>query len=859
MKTSTEKFYYVTKSPSLSCLPDIKTATYRSKFKFEHGGMLVYDQKADIIKASISANENSSTSVERIPALDIPKQKKIKGMSDEDFEVYCKLKNFPSCPEFPTTYYLYIPDDNITLLFNSKFESGNLLRAVKLSDYEYNLHIQSDVNTHGNNHWYYFSVYNPRKTPVTFNIVNMKRRDFLYLSGMKPVVWSSKTHKEKNIKWHRDCSSISYKVNTHNIYYTLSFTYNFRYEEDLAYFAYSIPYTYQDLCSYLENIQQQYKEILRVNVLCKTITSNNCFILTITEGIKSFWKFNDEALDWEKSAGGRNLNKIKKAKNMESGNAEEHKHKKAIVLTARVHSGESVSSFMIKGAIDFLLSNQRHARLLRRNFIFRIIPMLNPDGVRYGNFRCSLLGVDLNRRWDSPHKLLHPTIYYAKKMIQVLNENHKIELFCDIHGHTRKKNVFMYGCSQKHSDYLIHRKNLLAKIIPVLMSNRNKFFSFKDSHFRMEKDKESTARIVLYKLLDIPHIYTMEASFFGPNYPEAFGNNYCGDMHMAEENLESLGESLCRLCLIFLSQYILFKNVRLVNDYLRNVVENNKKTEHENKNSLSFIEDDELDEIYNDYNIEEEEKGDEEGEGKGKGKEKVKAREKEKEKERRIEKSKGKGKGKERNQDAYMEIDKAKEEMFWEDIKIIDIAESDNSGGSDSCPSERNSPIRRTKSNFRSIRKVQAPIIIRSPSTEQLKKQKELNISTFRCNKSTVLHSKVFIVPSINSTRINIGITAPITIPTRKEYMTSDSAKFQIPSLRPQQRLYDKPSNPNTKHHSLKSINRPGKIPSTESMNDNSVMSRNIISPRTYKLNTITWLGPKVEALQRKIINNINT
>ncbi len=40
--------------------------------------------------------------------------------------------------------------------------------------------------------------------------------------------------------------------------------------------------------------------------------------------------------------------------------------------------------------------------------------MLNPDGVIYGNYRCSLLGVDLNRRWINPSKILHPTIYYTK-------------------------------------------------------------------------------------------------------------------------------------------------------------------------------------------------------------------------------------------------------------------------------------------------------------------------------------------------------------------------------------------------------------------------------------------------------------
>jgi murein tripeptide amidase MpaA len=52
--------------------------------------------------------------------------------------------------------------------------------------------------------------------------------------------------------------------------------------------------------------------------------------------------------------------------------------------------------------------------MLRETFIFKIIPMLNPDGVTQGNYRCNALGVDLNRRWPNPSKLLHPSIFYTK-------------------------------------------------------------------------------------------------------------------------------------------------------------------------------------------------------------------------------------------------------------------------------------------------------------------------------------------------------------------------------------------------------------------------------------------------------------
>lgn len=46
--------------------------------------------------------------------------------------------------------------------------------------------------------------------------------------------------------------------------------------------------------------------------------------------------------------------------------------------------------------------------MLRDQFVFKIIPMLNPDGVINGNYRCSLIGKDLNRVWQAPDKTLHP-------------------------------------------------------------------------------------------------------------------------------------------------------------------------------------------------------------------------------------------------------------------------------------------------------------------------------------------------------------------------------------------------------------------------------------------------------------------
>jgi len=63
------------------------------------------------------------------------------------------------------------------------------------------------------------------------------------------------------------------------------------------------------------------------------------------------------------------------------GYSHRNRHKKIIVITSWVHPGESNASLIMDGIIDFLMSKTTEAQFLREHFIFKIVPMLNPDGV----------------------------------------------------------------------------------------------------------------------------------------------------------------------------------------------------------------------------------------------------------------------------------------------------------------------------------------------------------------------------------------------------------------------------------------------------------------------------------------------
>lgn len=141
----------------------------------------------------------------------------------------------------------------------------------------------------------------------------------------------------------------------------------------------------------------------------------------------------------------------------------------------------------MQGSLDFLVSSAAEAQALRSIMVFKLVPMLNPDGVINGNYRCGLAGYDLNRQWDKPSPTLHPTIFHVRALVQSLSAAGRLSLFVDMHGHSMRESAFFFGCdpigtkpgAEGAERRSADRARLRIRMLPFLFGKREPLFSFK--------------------------------------------------------------------------------------------------------------------------------------------------------------------------------------------------------------------------------------------------------------------------------------------------------------------------------------------------------------------------------------------
>ena len=476
------------------------------------------------------------------------------------------------------------PKEKDKLVFDSDFECGNLERVEKIlrqnplssapssastssPDFrlqaleEYLLYMEEEPNRNNGCQWFFFRVKNLNKRKrYSFYLCNFYKPKSSFTKGMRPVFFSCVANAlDKKQGWKRIGDDISYKKNApvppspsadtvssensqpQSSQYTLSFTFDIPYDNDICYFAFSVPYSYTRLQNQIEKwmLNDNTNKHLEVFRMCRTVAGNSCPLLRITDHCSDYIPLS--VLPWEreraarkkqahkeeelakqqqqeenaKKAAAKKKQVIEEKKvffvgkqkmhtslgvmnweeqldkreegsdgdwDIDSGNEDgaekkaveeenpqvnidlassEHcncneeqlsrsphrskKYKPVVVVSSRVHPGETVSSFMCEGLIQYLLSDSPSAIQLRERCVFIIVPMLNVDGVINGFYRTNLTGTDLNRCWDKPSELHHPTVFSLKSILSDLQKRDRIINYFDFHGHSHKKGIFFYG------------------------------------------------------------------------------------------------------------------------------------------------------------------------------------------------------------------------------------------------------------------------------------------------------------------------------------------------------------------------------------------------------------------------------
>ncbi|KAE8742273.1 hypothetical protein FOCC_FOCC012202 [Frankliniella occidentalis] len=343
--------------------------------------------------------------------------------------------------------------------FSSNFESGNMARVEQVPlppkppplpgqsssssdvpDYEFNIWTNPDCAgtefENSNRSWFYFGIRGG--TPfalVKLNLVNLNRQVKMYSQGMAPVY---RILPGRGL-WDRIREKPTYTIE--DSVFTLSFRY--RTLENIkatTYFAFTFPYSYQDLLSSLRGFDKRFKNCLQPEKYFpgQGFVSNPDDIYYHRE-VASF-SLDGRRLDLLTITSHHGITPYREPRlknlfpDLETPRPYIFSGKKVIFVSARVHPGEVPSSYVLNGLLESLLNrDDLTSILLRRMYVFKVIPMLNPDGVARGHFRTDTRGVNLNRVYLNPSLVYHPTIYAARAIIryahfgQEVNDDASIE------------------------------------------------------------------------------------------------------------------------------------------------------------------------------------------------------------------------------------------------------------------------------------------------------------------------------------------------------------------------------------------------------------------------------------------------
>lgn len=259
------------------------------------------------------------------------------------------------------------------MYISSAFDSGNIELVELVDRQNVRLKIRKDTNADFLQ-WFHFKVSGARELLCRYHIINAGETSY-------PEGWSG----------YHACASYDRKswFRVPTFYEEGTLRIEHMPDQDVVYYAYFAPYSYERHLDFISHMQQQ----------------DNMRYLRIGSTVQ-----------------GRDMDMMMYG--------EPRPEKKKLWIIARQHPGESMASWFMEGLMERLVSDDPMMKKILEKAVIYLVPNMNPDGAFAGNLRANAAGANLNREWAEPSRETSPEVYWVRTMMDQTG----VDLMLDVHG-----------------------------------------------------------------------------------------------------------------------------------------------------------------------------------------------------------------------------------------------------------------------------------------------------------------------------------------------------------------------------------------------------------------------------------------
>ena len=458
------------------------------------------------------------------------------------------------------------------ITFTSEFNSGNMKQCTKIKENQFSILIASDCEGKYILNkisifkiWFYFGVISEKERNIKISIDNLNNFYKIFKNGYKicynildenetPTSYQNKYKENEEANWKR--LDTDYELNLDIESNLLSIKFNFDLpKKRYVLFSFCFPWSYDKNESFLKHIKEKIKNkniYYHDELLTLSKEKRNIHLLTITSK--------------------KNIINNKKESNINGLFPDKNRcnlilHDKHIIfITARVHPGETPGTLMFNGILKLLIDNDNQmSKILLDNFIFKLIPIINVDGVSNGYFRLNNEGYNLNRCYLGPSPKITPENYAITKLFYFYSSNYKVRYYFDLHADMNVRGVYTFGNALKVFEE--HVENVLFSFIFKINCSHVDFshciFTQKSMGSKAKNDvagKEATSRVQFYQKTGLIHTYTVESTYFKGEFNKENTENENAKIYLIKD-FEKTGIDLLKSILdyekLFLSDNLL--------------------------------------------------------------------------------------------------------------------------------------------------------------------------------------------------------------------------------------------------------------------------------------------------------------